>query len=112
MKDFFASLVAWYQRRFRGVVHPPRRYGGQGTTWFQHKPGSMAFFCQCGEHHRFTERNYVVRERIHHESCIDHDKCRCPIKYARYVWKCPHCGRGHWMDASGQAHPEMEDREP
>lgn len=118
MRELFAGLKRWYQRRFHGVVAPPRQYGGTGTTWQQHSGDTLTFTCRCGDFLDFTEKDYVVREQEHAEGCagvtdattnrparlysklIDLRPCSCPVTDARYVKICRNCRLGHWKDAS------------
>jgi hypothetical protein len=106
MKDFLAGIRRWYLRRFRGIVAPPRQYGGQGTTWKQHGRDEWAFPCACREMLTFTEVDYVIREQAHNEDCEfqyqvqPKEHCSCPVTDARYIKICPNCRLGHWKEAA------------
>jgi len=130
MKEFLAGVRRWYRRRFRGIVAPPRQYGGQGTTWQQHHRLEVAFICGnrrprsgrdvliCEQELEFTAADYVIRSQDHIEGCegitdrstgnpakstskvLDMQPCSCPVTDARYVKICPQCRLGHWKDAS------------
>jgi hypothetical protein len=109
MRAFFAGLKRWYQRRIRGFVAAPA--GSGGTSWLQHRTGaSFIFRCRCGEEHLFGNPDFFVRARDHRGDCVTKpmglgeliNDCNCPITDARYCWKCPKCGLGHWMDATSE----------
>jgi len=105
VKAFLAGVKRWYLRRFKGIVKPPAHAKGHGTTWQQHQEHKWVFRCRCGEQHVFGSRDFFVRSREHKENCATQGvagDCTCPITDARYVWKCPKCGIGHWKDATGE----------
>src|SRR5271168_5197082 len=102
MKAFFEGLKRWWLRRFRGIVKPPARHGGQGTTWYQHSKNDCGFTCACGTAYAFTEADKVIRFMEHVKDCPvqfeQHPRCACPVSDARYVKICTQCGRGHWQE--------------
>jgi hypothetical protein len=105
VREFLAGLRRWWLRRFRGVVVPPAQYGGQGTTWQQHRENEWAFVCACKEMLTFTQADYVIREQEHDEDCefqykVSSERCSCRVTDARYVKICPDCRRGHWKQAA------------
>jgi len=118
MKEFLAGLKRWWMRRFRGIVAPPRQYGGQGTTWQQWPGWRTTWLCPCGNSGEFTAADYVIREQEHVEDCegitdrstgnpakstskvLDLHPCSCPVTDARYVKICPLCRLGHWKQAT------------
>jgi hypothetical protein len=103
MKTFFARLKAWYLRRFRGYVAPPRDPYGvpRGTAWQEHQKDEWGFTCRCGLAQAFGEKDYVIREQDHRENCewqygaVPLGTCSCPVTDARYIRIC-HCRLGHW----------------
>lgn len=116
MKALMAGLRAWWLRRFRGYVAPPRQHGGRGTTWQEHRRSDVAFECRCGLSLAFSSSDYVIRSQDHREDCIhlmlgaevsahalqqsEAVGCDCPVTDARFVKICPNCHLGHWKDAS------------
>ena len=104
MKALIAGLRAWWLRRFRGYVAPPRQHGGRGTTWQEHRRSDVAFECRCGLSLAFSSSDYVIRSQDHVDGCEAAAEvtpaCACPVTDARYVKICPNCHLGHWKDAS------------
>jgi hypothetical protein len=117
IRDFFAGIRRWWLRRFRGIVEPPRQFGGRGTTWQEWPEWRETFGCPCGFLGEFTQDTYVIRSQEHVEGCegvldrstgapakstsklIDLTVCKCRVTDARYVKICPQCRRGHWKQA-------------
>jgi hypothetical protein len=116
MKAFLANVKRWWNRRFRGVVKPPR--GQQGTTWYQHPDWMETFECICKATLRFAPEDYVIRDQQHIDGCaglfdasthrpaelaktriMDLRRCECPVLDARYIKLCPQCKTGHWKQA-------------
>lgn len=116
MRDFLAGLKRWWNRRFKGIVKPPR--GQHGTTWYEHPAWQEIFECPCKTTLRFMPEEYVIRDQEHVDGCsglidastnrvadmaktriIDLRRCACPVLDARYIKICPACHIGHWKQA-------------
>lgn len=99
-----AGVRAWWLRRFRGYVAPPRQHGGRGTAWQEHHRSNLGFQCHCGLSLAFAKTDLVVRDRDHtgdiEHGCDFSNSDQCPVLDARYVKICPNCRLGHWKDAS------------
>jgi hypothetical protein len=95
----FTRLKRWYLWRFRKTVQAPG-----GTRWRQRLGAwEHPFTCSCGEELCFDAlKDYVIRRQEHAAECLAGSlpACFCPVTDARYVKVCPHCGAGHWIDAS------------